>query len=221
LNTIEAPMNLSERIRDPIELRADPVTRDTIDVADGIERLMGNRDLYARILRRFRRDYHEGALPARLALADGNSDLAHRMVHTLKGASGMIGAHRLHARATQLEHALRTDAADQREQMASLVNEFDRVLQLLDVLLEGNPPEGMPVHIEPRALLGDAALQARLIELLANGDGAAIDLLEESGASLRVILGDEVLQRVMVAVRDFKFEDALLAIGETQVGSGI
>jgi HPt (histidine-containing phosphotransfer) domain-containing protein len=210
--------------RDPaieIELRADPVTRDIVDVNDGIERVMGNRDLYARMLRRFRADYQTGVLPIRTALADDDGTLAHRLVHTIKGASGMIGAHRLHLRATQLEEAMRTGAGQQRELLASLSPEFDKVLHLLDVLLDGRPPEGMAVHVPQRQLLGDAALLARLIELLTNGDGAAVDLVEESSASLKVILGEETLARVAAAVNGFRYAEALSALGETEYGAGI
>lgn len=206
---------------DKIELRADPVTRDIVDVADGIERLMGNRDLYARMLRRFRREYQDSTLPIRTALAAHDKNLAHRLAHSLKGAAGMIGAHHLQERAAQLEQAIRTDGENQRELLASLTPEFQRVLLLLDVLLEGSPPPGMPVQVPSRPLMEDAALLSHLMELLAHGDGAAIDLLEESGASLRVILGDTTLQRVSEAIHEFDFDEALEVLGETAGGSGI
>lgn len=214
-------MTLRAHPPESIELRADPVTRDTIDVNDGIERVMGDRDLYARMLQRFRSDYQNGVLPIRTALAGDDVQLAHRLVHTIKGASGMIGAHRLHLRACQLEQAIRTGAADQREMLASLAPEFEKVLHLLDVLLDGSPPSGVSVYLPQRPLLGDAALLARLIELLSNGDGAAVDLLEESSASLRVILGEAMLERVAAAVNGFRYEEALGALGETALGSGI
>jgi len=38
---------------------------------------MGNRDLYGRMLRRFRHDYQGGVLPIRTALADADTALAH------------------------------------------------------------------------------------------------------------------------------------------------
>lgn len=204
-----------------IELRADPVTRDIIDVADGIERLMGNRDLYARMLRRFRREYQDATLPMRTALAGDDSATAHRLAHSLKGAAGMIGAHRLQERASQLERALRTGGPGQRELLASLAPEFQRVLLLLDVLLDGSPEPGMPVLMPSRPLLEDDALLRRLTELLSNGDGGAVDLLEESGASLRVILGDATLLRVSEAINEFDFDAALEVLGETSGGSGI
>lgn len=203
------------------ELRADPVTRDTIDVNDGIERVMGNRDLYARMLRRFRNDYKDGALPIRTALAAGDAVLAHRMVHSLKGASGMIGAHRLHARAGELEEALRLEEGDFRSILASLISDMEKVLQLLGVLLEGSPPPGMPVHLPMRTLRGDAALLDRLIEALTKHDEGAMALLAQSSASLHVILGEATLTRVSDAVANGDFQQALLALGETACGQGI
>ncbi|UUZ52296.1 Hpt domain-containing protein [Massilia sp. H-1] len=137
-------------------------------------------------------------------------------MHSLKGAHAcMIGAHRLQQRASQLENAIRTEASDQRELLASLTPEFQRVLLLLDVLLEGSPPVGVVVQVPSRPLLEDSALLNRLMELLSNGDGAAVDLLEESSASLRVILGEATLQRVAEAINDFDFDEALEVLGET------
>ncbi|MES2019546.1 MAG: Hpt domain-containing protein [Pseudomonadota bacterium] len=204
-----------------IELRADPVTRDTVDVNDGIERVMGDRDLYARMLRRFRSDYQDGVLPIRSALSHGDQALAHRLAHTLKGAAGMIGAHRLHRCACELEAAIRTGEGNQGNALAALSPEFDKVLSLLGVLLDSSPPSGVPVFVPQRPLLGDAALLARLIELLSNGDGAAVDLLEQSGASLQVILGDATLALVAAAVNGFRYEEALVALGESPYGAGI
>lgn len=197
----------------PIELRSDAITRDTIDINDGIERLMGNRELYGRMLRRFRKDQQRGIEPICEALAAGDMILAHRLVHTLKGATGMIGAQRLHAHACDLEQAIRTET-DTQDAVAQLRQEFEKVIQLLDVLLTGSPPEGVPVAVPHKPLLDDRLLIARLIELLASGDGAAIDLLEETDASLRVILGAETLAQVAAAVQEFDFEGALVALGE-------
>lgn len=211
----------SDTMSDAIELRSDPVSRDIIDVNDGLERVMGNRELYGRMLRRFKRDYHSGALPIRTALAEGDLRTAHLLAHTLKGAAGMIGAQQLHDRAAQLDIAVRDRSAHIRELLASLVPEFDRVLMLLEVMLEGSPPPGMPVIVPTRPLPTDAALIERFTTLLSEQDGAAVDLLEENEASLKVILGAERLARVALAVNDFAFDEALAALGENAGGGGI
>ncbi|UOD31848.1 Hpt domain-containing protein [Massilia violaceinigra] len=198
----------------PLELRADAATREVIDMADGIDRIMGNRALYARMLQRFRSDYAHGPLPIGAALAAGDTILAHRLAHTLKGAAGLIGAHRLHQHASTLELALRTDPAAQEAALAALGDPFDQVLRLLDQVLAGGAPSGFVQDMPQRSLMPDPALLARLVQLLVEADGAAVDLLEESGASLRVILGEARLAQVTKAVNDFDFDGALRALGQ-------
>ena len=195
-----------------IELRADAVTREIVDVTDGIDRIMGDRELYARMLRRFRSDYAQGAAPIRLALSVGDDHLGHRLTHTLKGAAGMIGARPLHAKASALEQAIRTASGNHQQELDALEPELLKVLQVLDILLTGSPPVGAPLAIPTRPLLEDAELLAQLVDLLSNGDGGAVDLLEESAASLRAILGASRLHEVAAAANEFDFEGALVAL---------
>ncbi|UUZ46698.1 hypothetical protein LP420_22655 [Massilia sp. B-10] len=78
-------------------------------MADGIERLMGNRDLYARMLRRFRREYQDATLP--ISHRHRGPGQAHRAPPGALAQGRpcrMIGAHRLQQRASQLENAIRT-----------------------------------------------------------------------------------------------------------------
>ncbi|NHZ43251.1 Hpt domain-containing protein [Massilia aquatica] len=196
----------------PLELRSDAATRQVIDMADGIDRIMGNRALYARMLQRFRSDYAHGTLPIGAALAAGDTILAHRLAHTLKGAAGLIGAHRLHQHASTLELAIRTDPAAQEAALAALGDPFNQVLRLLDQVLAGGAPNSVALDMPQRSLMPDPALLARLVQLLVEADGAAVDLLEESGTSLRVILGEARLAQVTKAVNDFDFDGALRAL---------
>jgi HPt (histidine-containing phosphotransfer) domain-containing protein len=186
-------------------------TRNVIDVNDGIDRIMGDRALYARMLKRFRSDYAAGAGPIRSALASGDRILAHRISHTLKGAAGMIGAHRLHNHACALEIALRTCSGAEAIALDALAPAFERALQVIDTLLSGTAvmPEPEP---PTRLLLPDSVLLEKLVELLIDGDGAAIDLLEESNTSLKAILGNARLEEVVAAANEFDYERALLAL---------
>lgn len=113
---------------------------ETINVDEGVARLMGNRELYARMLRKFRRAYVHDVAPIRTALVAGDSALAHRLAVALVGASGMIGSQRLYQGACELEEAIRTDGPDQMEILAYVSLEFKNVFDSLDVLLEGSPP---------------------------------------------------------------------------------
>ena len=188
---------------------------DIVDVADGIDRIMGNRELYVRMLARFRGDYRDGNRLIKAAVVTGDRVLAHRRTHTLKGSSGMIGARRLHALSCALEVAIRTSAPDEAECLAALAPEFEQVLRTIDGLLAGGILVPLPAQPLPKYLLPDQALLTRLIALLSASDGAAVDLLEESGASLKIILGETRLQRVAQAVTAFDYEGALDALRYT------
>lgn len=187
-------------------------SQDIIDVADGLDRVMGDQHLYGRMLARFRKDYATGALAVQRAFDHGDLATAQLLAHTLIGAAGMIGARRLHAQASAAEQALRTGAPMQREQIRALEVEFQLVIGLLDVLLD----DGSAPHPgAPRSLPEDPALLERLTELLRNGDGAAVDLVEENAASLGVILGEPALLQVTAAVNDFDYERALGALARS------
>ncbi|MBZ2206484.1 Hpt domain-containing protein [Massilia soli] len=194
-----------------IERRADAAARELVDVADGIDRVMGDRELYGRMLRRFRKDYSGGDQPIRTALASGDRALAHRLSHTLKGAAGMIGARQLHHAASALETALRTSSGDEFACLNALTPALSAVMTVLDHLLSDAAP-GPASAAEPQASIADPALLAQLLDLLMSGDGAAIDLLDDSEAGLRTILGDAQFEEVAAAANEFDYDRALGAL---------
>ena len=183
-----------------------------LDVADGIERIMGDRDLYARMLARFRDDYRAGVQPIQAALSEADRALAHRRAHTLKGASGMIGAVRLHELACALEVAIRTNPAREQACLQALQPAFALLLHAIDATLAADGMQAPRPSAPTKPLLADGALLAQLVELLLAGDGAAVDMLEESGASLKAILGETRLEQVAAAVSDFDYGAALRAL---------
>lgn len=184
-----------------------------IDLAGGIARLMGDRKLFARVLERFRSDYRRTAGAIRSALAAGDTLLAQRLTHTLKGASGMIEAGPLHRQAQALEQALRGPGGECQHQLDRLEAELDRVLRELDgVLASGTvqalndarfpPPASSPLPVPAEAV-------GRLRDLLDMGDGAALDLLDELRPPLVAALGEARLGEVIKAVNEFDFELAV------------
>lgn len=177
-----------------------------IDVAGGVERVMGDHGLFARVLERFGCDYLRAAAAIRAALAAGDSALAQRLVHTLKGAAGMIEARALQREALALEQALGGGGGDCAPRLDRLDAELDRVLRELDAMLAA--PPARPVR-PASAALGPMEARTRLAALLDAGDGAAVDLVEEAGAALAAALGEERYGAVAAAVNAFDFERAL------------
>jgi two-component system sensor histidine kinase/response regulator len=69
--------------------------------------VQGKVDLYRSILGKFRSKYTGFRQELRRAVESGRQDEAQRLVHSLKGAAGNIGASELHHAASALDESLR------------------------------------------------------------------------------------------------------------------
>lgn len=193
-----------------------PTAVPAINHAGGIARLMGDGALFTRVLARFRNDYRPAAAGIRTALDGGDMALALRLVHTLKGAAGMIEAVPLRRAAHALEQMLRNGDANAAAYaaLARLQEELERVLRELDVLAGslaertvGMPAARAPVPV-PTVADGAGVLQ-RLVALLDEGNGDAVDLVRDAAPALAAQLGDSAYRAVAEAVEGFDFDGAL------------
>ena len=183
-----------------------------LDVAGGVERMMGEHAMFMRVLERFRIDYRDAAQPIRAALAENDAALAQRLAHTLKGASGMIGAERLQREALALERSLRERAGDGAVRLEKLEQELVRLMATLDAML-AHPPLAEETAL-PGASPAPAEAVARLRALLDLGDGAAVELVEQEGTALAAYLGAEKMRALAAAVNAFAFERALALLDQ-------
>jgi len=182
-----------------------------INRTDGIARLMGDADLFSRVLARFRKDYRHAAVRIREALAAGDTELALRLAHTLKGASGMIEAVPLREAAQALEQALRRGETHLAPRLARLEHALERVLRKLDGTEDNALPAQQPARDEDRVETNEK-FAVRLRALLEDGNGDALDLVQEAAAGLTRELGEERYRRIAAAVENFDFEGALANI---------
>jgi len=173
-----------------------------LDIEAGVERLMGNRALYLRILARFRTDYRLATLAIRHALDAGDAAQARRLTHTLKGAAGMIEARGLHTAALVLETALRDGAGGIDTLLAQLDAALAGVLRQIDAMapVQEETPPAAPAQ-------GDSV--ARLRAMLDIGDGAAVELVLAARSELGAYLGKRGYETLSAAVADFDYERAL------------
>lgn len=184
-----------------------------LQVETGLQQLMGDRDLYLQILRRFRQRYPDSGCQARKAFDDNEPGHAQRIVHTLKGAAGMIGAQQVYLLASQLEPLCAGPTQAWSGPLAQLEQALRALVAVIDAVLDGDPQQMLensaqsaPTVPETRMLL------LHLARLLDEGDGAAIDVLEQSATVLAQSLGVEVFQEVTEAAHQFDFEAALAAL---------
>jgi HPt (histidine-containing phosphotransfer) domain-containing protein len=200
-----------------------------VNHAGGIARLMGDSALFARVLARFRKEYRETASGIRGALAAGDTALALRLVHTLKGAAGMIEAVPLRQAAHALEQALGGDTgdtgdtgdasgrADSWQCLARLEQALERVLLELDAaaaLAAANPTPAAPTRSAPPdaanlAAHAHAHSAQRLAALLDEGNGEAVDLVREAEDALTAQLGEQRYRQLAETIEAFDFDGAL------------
>ncbi|MFZ6656028.1 response regulator [Undibacterium sp. TJN19] len=188
---------------------------DGIDVEEGLSRTLGNRSFYLELLSRFCDDQRNVIDHIRTALGEGDSLLAERLAHTLKGVAGLIGAKTIQPFAAELEQMLH-DKADlsllnpvldeAAEKLYATIAAIDQVLALEKAhnKSEVKVPELVAVdHDTMQDLL------VKCCNLLRDYDGEAVDLLLESGEIIANAFGVEVQKQIMRAVRQFDYDAAL------------
>jgi two-component system sensor histidine kinase/response regulator len=187
-----------------------------LQVETGLQQLMGDHALYLQILGRFRQRYPDSAGQARKALAAGEAGHAQRIVHTLKGAAGMIGGQQVYLLAAELETVCAGPPSAYSAPLARLEQALHSLIAVVDGVLEDQPQQAQANLAQPRAPASPAPetrmLLQHLARLLEEGDGAAIDVLEQSATVLAASLGVVVFQEMTEAAHQFDFETALATL---------
>jgi len=104
-----------------------------LDVSSALSRLAGNRKLYLWVLSTFVEREANAAVAIEEAWSAGDSVLARRLAHTMKGSAGTMGAVELEKRARDLENAINQGepSADVRLALGGFAEELDRLVTAL------------------------------------------------------------------------------------------
>lgn len=182
-----------------------------IDVKVGLDIAMGNTNLYRRLLGKFYDGHHHFIEEFSRVRYESHDD-ALRIVHTLKGSAGNIGAKSLHHAAGCLEVAYSEKAESERiDQLAQLVsNELKLVLSGIASL--------SPINDFHQPLPNDSDdLDSKLKELrglLLESDARAEDFLGEllvhkQGSNMFL-----ELKTLAKEVRNFNYDSALILLDQ-------
>ena len=183
-----------------------------LDPRLGLRSINGKWASYERLLKLFAGNHQNDMAWLRQRRAAGQTEEARRIAHSLKGASGVLGAQLVQGLAEALEQALKTgldpDRIDTLTDQAEA--ELGRLLTGLRAALgsdEAAPDDGAETAgaAEPDT---DAAL-ARLVQLLRRDDMGAGDALRALMPQLRRRLPAETLARLTRLVQAYDFEAAL------------
>ncbi|MBF0470335.1 MAG: response regulator [Gammaproteobacteria bacterium] len=179
-----------------------------IDTAAGLEITMGNLALYRNLLLRFRSSQREFGQQFATARAAGDTELATRLAHTLKGVAGNIGAKEVQTTAARLEQGCKEDAAS-----TGIEPLLEQTLEALQPVIDGlQQLDITETADEQTAALDQTELAERLErvkELLEDGDSDAADLLAE----LTPLVQDQAIAKSLAAVShavaDYDFDAAI------------
>ena len=149
----------------------------SLDTTDGLNRCMGNLDLYRRLLKGFARTQRDFAQQMAAAMPTaGQTDDAIALVHTLKGLAGNIGARVLLEHTTALETEMRSPPPGGHPAQAPVKAALDATLAALDAVLNDIDRMGRPSS-EP-----------------VWGNGPDQDVLQSHWAHLGRLVGDQDAQ---------------------------
>jgi two-component system sensor histidine kinase/response regulator len=179
-----------------------------LDVADGLNRVAGNMKLYSSLLGQFVEQQADTVAAVHASLAREDFALAERVIHTLKGVSGNLGAKALSSLAAELERSLRDRNAQTLEAgLSSIAAELARLMEGIRNFLAAGATGLSPTSISDSA--ETVTLLSHLKQLLADDDGAALDYLLEARDLIRGTISETELDSLHKAVADFDFSGAL------------
>jgi PAS domain S-box-containing protein len=147
------------------------------DLAAGLQRLMGNKRLYRKLLVDFGTKYTETAHEIRAALDANDFERAHGLVHNLKGLAGNLEAGDLQAATVEMEKMVKgqtektVPASELNLKFSNLEDALNRALEAVKIL-------GLPDV--KKAIAGDAdetaAASPELTKVMADRIKAAADM---------------------------------------------
>lgn len=195
---------------EPVVLSDVPADPEGFAIAPALERLSGNRKLYARQAREFATRYGGEQADIRELLNDKSLAAAANRLHTLRGVAAALGAEALAKHAGQLEQAIKSQAPacdldSGVDDLGHLLQAAGRSLQqLADELAKDDPVAGEPVADDAEL----ASLLTAFEEHLAEQNMRALDVFD----ALRPNLGGwprQSVEALDAAVQELDFVTAL------------
>jgi two-component system, sensor histidine kinase and response regulator len=180
-----------------------------LDVADGLNRVGGNVKLYRSLLAQFADQHVDTVSAIRGSLAREDFTSAERLMHTLKGVSGNLGAKALSGLAAELERSLRDRNTRSLEaRLSDMSSELALLMEAIRNFLAVDATDA-PLRTSIPDLLETVTLLRHLKQMLADDDGAALDYLLEARDRIGGVISETDLNSLHKAVADFDFPTAL------------
>ena len=193
-----------------------------IDLKTGLKRVSGNKKLFLSLLREYRQENKNFREQVLEAFAAGEIETAQRLVHTLKGVSGNIGARELQEKALELETVMKKQPENVRKMVDDTWSVLQAVLAGLQNALPAAEEPGSFTRAADQKVAG-AALAARIAELkmlLKNGDMEAETVFLEIKETL-FSLHPEAAAQLDKALDSLDFKEALKSLESIEAAGGV
>jgi CheY-like chemotaxis protein len=184
-----------------------------VNQADGLNRVAGNRRLYRDLLGQFAAKQGDAAAQISAALKSGDSKLAERIAHTVKGVAGNLAIIEVQSAAQKLEKGIR----ERQNSVTVLLETFATLLvtqvRAIEQALQESAP-AQPEEVPSSTFNGEvaAAAIARLKSLLDTNDGDADDAFRSLKEAVAGVVDRPHLDDLSASISDFDFEVALVKL---------
>jgi len=190
-----------------------------ISIASGLGRVAGNKQLYTKLLCKFKDGQENAVEQIKAALQVGDVETAARLAHTVKGVSGNLGGDNLYQAAAELEKAIKEG-----KNLDLIMAEFDSQLKVVvdgirvveERLTAQQKPEdsGAEVPVDKEAV---KTLLQEIAQLLESDLTEAMNRLEALNRHLANSSVNEEFKRLEKQVESFDTDTALKTV-ETIAG---
>ncbi len=186
-----------------------------IDTNEGLQRIGGDVSLYQKVLFKFA-DSHSDVVSRSLELLKaGDRAQVERLIHSLKGVAGNIGAKALFAEVSKLEQWLKQGADVGEKQLEKVAEKVRTVTHAISTWRDADSSEqkdsSMDVDVE---LARD--LLARMRDMLEAYDGDAVDLIDEIEAHLSSPDLIEEVEQMRKHLNLYDFDAALAVLEDVE-----
>jgi HPt (histidine-containing phosphotransfer) domain-containing protein len=191
-----------------------------IDVEAGLNRLLGNRGTYKRILLKFRDDFQKAGDLIKDLVSREAYEEAERMAHSIKGASGNLGADELQRASESLEKWFKDGGQDLPEQeYKNFIKALDKVLVSISTLDAGIQKEQKEDSITAEPFSEEQKLRVTklfntILDLLKANDTEAADRIEELTIAIQGRVTQKEITGVQRLVESWDFDAAADRIRE-------
>ena len=185
-----------------------PERLDGINVSAGLARVGGNKALFRRLLLKFAQNQALAVPGTRRALQDGDSELALRLAHTLKGVASTAAADGVAEAAARLEAALAAGDTEVEPLLAVVQQRLSQALAAIAPLGSSSkqaPATGAGDHADAKLLRQKLEALAACIE---DNDTGAVDLLESLQALLPQGRSRDLLRMLEKHIGAYDFDAA-------------